>query len=169
MNGARAGSRFNQAGAAFDLTMIQDAMDDTKIRVGRDRYKWKMACMDPRVRAKVIDSREDDRRFNSYTDHTKGVTKFVYQHDEDPLEFHTGEYVPVNRVYVLPEGKKQEKVLEYWGTDFETVKTEGGDSFHLLPSADGGYVNNVVSFLQAYCVLVCNHPASIPVITNFTV
>lgn len=167
MSGATSGSKIDAGGNPIDVKHIQKMMDKVKVLVGQDRYRWKMLCMAPETHASLIESRETDRRFQTVEDNKRGIKFFAYVHGNDTLECYTSEYVPKNRIYCLPETKAGEKVLEFHGSDFETVKAQGMSDFHLKPSSSG-YLNTVVSYLQAIGVLICKHPASIGVIRNFT-
>jgi hypothetical protein len=169
MSGALGGSRFDCGGSAIDTDFLHGAMDQVKINVGSDQYSWKKAVSAPEVIRKLIDARETDRRFNSIEDNKRGVRSFIYQHEQDALELVTGEFVPFKRMFLMPEGKAGNgKVLEFHGTDFEPVKGEDMSAFHLRPSADGGHERIMNSYLEALAVLICKHPASFAVLTNFT-
>lgn len=168
MSGAYAGTRRDCGGNPIDVKDIQRVMSKVKVAVGQDRYKWKMMTMSPETLDALIESRETDRRFNTMEDGARGTKKFVYQHQNDSLECYTTEYCPPKRLYILPEAKSGDKVLEFHGSDFETVKGEGMGDFHLKPSSSGGYVNVMVSYLQAIGVIICKHPASVAVLENFT-
>ena len=167
MSGATQGSKIDAGGNPIDVKHIQKMMDKTKVLVGQDRYRWKMLCMAPETHASLIESRETDRRFQTVEDNKRGIKFFAYVHGNDTLECYTSEYVPKNRIYCLPETKAGEKVLEFHGSDFETVKAQGMSDFHLKPSSSG-YLNTVVSYLQAIGVLIAKHPAAVGVIRNFT-
>lgn len=168
MSGALSGSRYDAGANPIDVKYIQKAMSQVKVNVGQDRYSWKMMTMAPETLDSLVESRETDRRFTTMEDGARGTKKFVYQHQNDSLECYTSEYVPPKRIYILPETKAGEKVIEFHGSDFETVKAQGMGDFHLKPASGGGYVNTVVSYLQAIGVMLCKHPASIAVIHNFT-
>jgi hypothetical protein len=168
MTGAISGSRLDCGANPIDSKYIQKCMDKTKINVGQDRYKWKMMMAAPESHASLIESRETDRRFQSVEDNKRGVKFFAYVHGNDTLEFNSSEYVPPKRIYIFPETKAGEKVIEFHGSDFETVKAQGMGDFHLKPGSGGGYVNTVVSYLQAIGVMIAKHPAAIGVIENFT-
>lgn len=167
MSGSTQGSKIDAGGNPIDVKHIQKMMDKTKVLVGQDRYRWKMLCMAPETHASLIESRETDRRFQTVEDNKRGIKFFAYVHGNDTLECYTSEYVPKNRIYCLPETKAGEKVIEFHGSDFETVKAQGMTDFHLKPSSSG-YLNTVVSYLQAIGVLIVKHPASVGVIRNFT-
>jgi len=168
MSGSNGASRYDAGANQIDVKHIQRVMSQAKVRVGQDRYKWKMMSMAPETLDSLIESRETDRRFMTMEDGARGTKKFMYQHQNDSLECYTSEYCPPKRLYILPEAKSSEKVLEFHGSDFETVKAQGMNDFHLKPASGGGHVNNVISYLQAIGVLICKHPASIAVIENFT-
>ncbi len=167
MSGATAGSRVDCGANPMDVKYIQKVMIKVKRPVGQDRYTWKMMSMAPETLDALIESRETDRRFMTMEDGARGTKKFMYQHQNDSLECYTSEYVPQKRLYVFPETKAGEKVLEFHGSDFDTVKANDMSDFH-LKAASSGYVNTVVSYLQAIGVLIAKHPASVAVLENFT-
>jgi hypothetical protein len=170
MSGASAGSRQDAGNQPIDVKYIQKCLDNLKVAVGQDMYKWKMMAMAPEAHASLIESREDDRRFQTVDDNKRGIKYFAYVHGNDVVETYTSEYCPKKRLYILPEaGSNGKKVLEYWGSDFETVKANDMSDFHLKPGPTGGHVNSVVSYLQGLCVLICKHPAAIGVLHNFTI
>lgn len=169
MSGATAGTEVDAGGQPIDVTYIQKVLDNVKINVGQDSYKWKMMCMAPEAQASLIEGRETDRRFQTVEDNKRGIRFFAYVHGNDVVETYTSEYVPKKRIYMLPESNGTgKKVLEFWGSDFETVKGQGMGDFHLKATANG-YVNNIVSYLQSIGVMICKHPAAVAKIRNFTV
>lgn len=168
MTGANAGSQQDAGSNPIDVKYIQKAMDNTKRKVGADRYKWKMMNMAPETHASLIESRETDRRFQTIEDNKRGVKFFAYVHGNDVIECNSSEYCPPKRIYILPEAKSSEKVLEFHGSDFDPVRTPGGDEWHLKPASGGGHVNNMISYLQSVGVIICKHPASVAVVHNFT-
>lgn len=167
MSGSAAGSSYDAGANPIDVKHIQKVMSQVKVAVGQDRYRWKMMSMAPETLDSLIESRETDRRFVTMQDATRGTSKFMYQHQNDSLECWTSEYCSPKRIYILPETKAAEKVLEFHGSDFETVKAQNMSDFHLKPSSSG-YLNTVVSYLQAIGVIICKHPASVAIISNFT-
>ena len=168
MSGVTAGSRIDAGANAIDVKYIQKVMDKAKVAVGQDRYRWKMMSMAPETQAALIESREADRRFMTVDDNKRGVKFFAYVHGNDTLECYTSEYTPPKRIYVLPETKAGEKVIEYHGTDFESVKGPGKEDWFLKPGSSGGFVNVMTSFLQSYGIIIAKHPAAIAVVENFT-
>lgn len=167
MSGAIAGSELDAGGNPIDVRHIQRAMSQVKVKVGQDQYSWKMMVQAPETLDSLIESRETDRRFMSMEDGARGTKKFVYQHQNDSLECYTSEYCQPKRIYILPESKAGQKVLEFHGSDFKTVKAPGGGDFHLKPSASG-FVATVVSYMQAIGVVICKHPAAVSIIRNFS-
>jgi len=166
MSGATAATRYDAGGNPLDVKHIQKLMSAVKLAVGQDRYRWKMLTMAPESHNTLIESRETDRRFQTIDDNKRGVKFFAYVHGNDVLECNESEFCPQNKIYCLPETKGGEKVLEFHGSDFETVKGQDMTDFHL--KVDGGYRNSMVSYLNAKGVLICKHPASIGVIDGFT-
>lgn len=170
MSGSSAATVKDGGNTALDVTMIQDAMDLVKVKVGQGAYSWKKLCMAPEAHAALIESRETDRRFHTVEDNKRGIRYFAYQHGNDTLEVYTSEYCPKKRAYIIPENKSSKgKVLEYHGTDFEAVKMGGMGEFHLKPGASGGHDRKIVSYMESLGTLICKHPAAIARIENFTV
>lgn len=172
MSGATAATRYDAGGNPLDVKHIQKLMSSVKLAVGQDRYRWKMLTMAPESHATLIESRETDRRFQTIDDNKRGVKFFAYVHGNDVLECNESEFCPQDKIYCLPETKGGEKVLEFHGSDFETVKGQDMTDFHLKVASssatDAGYRNSMVSYLNAKGVLICKHPASIGVISGFT-
>lgn len=169
MTGSVSGTRFDGSAAAVDGDMIHEILDEVKLNVGKNQYKWSKAVSAPQVIRKLISDRDADRRFNVSDDLKSGSRKFTYQHEEDTLEFVSSEFSPAKRIWLFPEGKSgNSKVLEFHGTDFEPVKGQDMSAFHLRPSASGGHERIMTSYMEALAVLICKHPAAFGVITNFT-
>lgn len=166
MSGVTGGTHYDAGGNPLDVKHIQKLMSNVKLAVGQDRYRWKMLTMAPESHATLIESRETDRRFQTVEDNKRGVKYFAYVHGNDVLECTESEFVPQNKIYCLPETKAGEKVIEFHGSDFETVKGQDMTDWHL--KVDTGYRNAMVSYLQASGVLICKHPQSVGVIKNFT-
>lgn len=168
MEGSNAATVLDANGAAFDSSILQSGMSKVKLRVGEGKYSWKMLAMAPETQDSLIEARETDRRFQSVEDNKRGIRFWAYQHGNDVLETYTSEFVPKKRVYAMPEAKAgQKKVIEFYGTDFEPVRANGGDEFHLKP-ASSGHQRVISSYLTAHGLLLCNHPAAILKITNFS-
>jgi len=169
LSGSSAGTRFDGSAGAIDGDMIHETLDEVKLNVGKNQYKWSKAVSAPQVIRKLISDRDSDRRFNVSDDLKSGSRKFTYQHEEDTLEFVSSEFSPAQRIWLFPEGKSgNSKVLEFHGTDFEPVKGQDMSAFHLRPSANGGHERIMTSYMEALAVLICKHPAAFGVITNFT-
>jgi hypothetical protein len=169
LEGVLGGTRYDNTNTAIDGDAIHSALDDAKIAVGKNMYKWSKAVASPAVIRKLISDRDDDRRFNVSDDLKRGSRKFTYQHEDDTLEFVSSEYCPFKRIYLMPEGKSgNSKVLEFHGTDFEPVKGQDMSAFHLRPGASGGHERIMTSYMEALATLICKHPAAFAVITNFT-
>lgn len=168
MSGASAGSVVSGNGAPLDSTLIQQLMDQTKIRVGQGTYSWKMLCLAPEAHSSLVEARETDRRFNSVEDNKRGIRYWAYQHGNDSLECYTSEFVPKKRAWALPESKSGQKVIEFHGTDFETVRVNDSGSFHLKPSVNGGHERKVATYMEALLCLIVKHPAAVGKLVDFT-
>lgn len=168
MLGATAGSVYDAGANPFDSSHIQAAHSNTKTRVG-EQYNYKMMVMAHEVNDALIESRETDRRFQTIEDNKRGLKKFAYVHGNDTLEVYTTEFCPKTRVYMLPEAKSGEKVLEAHMTDFESYRAKDGDEFMLKPASGGGHERSIVTYMGARGTLICKHPAAITRIENFTV
>lgn len=170
MSGATAGTRYDAGGNPIDNRHFQRALSRVKTIVGQGMYKFPNALMAPETKDALIESRESDRRYVAAADGTRGVSTLKYVHDNDQVNMITSEYCPPKRIYIPGEGLSgDDQVLEFHGTDFETVKQPGGADFMLKPaSSGGGFQNVMVSYLQMYGILICNRPAAVAVIHNFT-
>ena len=167
MSGASAGTVNDAGGNPIDVSQIHELMDSVKINVGQSAYNYRMMMMAPESLASLIESRETDRRFNTVEDGSRGTKKFIYQHLDSSLEAGTSEYCPKKRLYILPDSKSGNKVLEYHGTDFEPVRVGSSEMF-LRPDADGGHQRRISSYMMALGSLICKHPAAIGRLENFT-
>lgn len=169
MSGATAGGVYDAGNTALDVSLLQALMDQVKINVGQSQYKWPMMVMAPEAHASFIESRETDRRFTTVEDNKRGVKYFAFMHGNDVLETVTSEYCPFKRIYCAPDGKVDgHKVLEAHLSDFSPVKVNDSSQFNLKPASGGGFERRVVTYMEAVGVLICNHPAAVGVLTNFT-
>lgn len=162
----RTGATEESVGGVIANDSIENVMNDMKIRVGEGSYAWKMICAAPEAHSKFILAREDARRFQT-VDTVQGGKKFVYMHRDDALEIYATEFVPKTKMYILPEAKNGNKVIEYNATDYETVKVNDTSAFHLAVE-NGGFTKKIQTFMTAKGTLICKHPAAIGVIRNFT-
>lgn len=170
MSGAAAGTVLDWNNDALDIAALQEGLDEVDMRTGKGEFSYKMAVMAPEARATLIASREENRRFNIVTDTLRGGKGFGYMHDEDTVLFTPSEFCPKKRIYVLPEGKVDgNKVVSYFGTDFEPVSDPMGNKFHLKPAAAGGHEKNIVSYMGTRGTLVCHRPAAVLQIRNFVI
>lgn len=168
MSGASKGSRYSAGGNPLDVSHIQRALSQTKVIVGEGKYSWRQMLMSPEANDTLVESRETDRRFTTIEDNKRGLKKFAYVHGNDTLEVVTSEFCPKQRIYMIPEAKQGNKVLEFWGSDFEAVRPAGvGSEFFLRPNASG-HDRFIRSYMEAVVLLLCKHPAAISVVENFS-
>jgi hypothetical protein len=169
MSGAAAGSHYDCGAASIDSSHLQAALSEVKTAVGPGVYKYPGMVMAPETNNSLVESREVDRRFTSIADNKRGVNKFVYVHEDDNVEVITSEFCPKKRIWILPQEKTGQNVLEFHGTDFEPVKPNGeGSEFFLKPSSSGGHVGVISSYMLAMICLICKHPKAIQRIHNFS-
>jgi len=154
---------------ALSTDALQEGLDEVDMRVGKGEFSYKQAVMSPEARRELILSREDDRRFNTVEDTLRGGKNFGYMHDEDTVLFVPSEFCPKNELYVLPEGKQDgNKVISYFGTDFEPVQEPMGSKMFLKPGSGGGHEKNIVMYMGTRGTLVCHRPASVLKIQNWS-
>lgn len=167
MSDATGASEYDNGAAALDLDSISGAMDQAKVEVGPGAYSWKKITSAPEVQSALISANETDRRFQTKDDVRRGSKVMGFQHRQDFLEMVDSEYVHPKRLWILPETKAGEKVIELHGSDWYTVKGPKGEDFQLKVD-NGQYVNSMVSFMECTAALICKHPKSVVKIRNFT-
>lgn len=165
--GAFASAHVDVGTDALDAIMIDRALGEAQDRMGEGRFKYKQMIMDDPSHRQLIDSRETDRRFNTFQDKTRGTTYFAYQHRTQNVRAVVSEYVR-RRVWFLPEGNAGEKVLEYHGTDWTQVKLPNGNSQFLNPATDGRLTNEMAQFKTQRGVLIDRVPGAIACIRNYS-
>lgn len=170
MDSSAGGTILNLGGStALSIDALQEGLDEVDMRVGKGEFSYKQAVMSPEARRELIASREEDRRFNTVDDTLRGGKNFGYVHDEDTVLFVPSEFCPKQSLYVLPEGKQDgNKVISYFGTDFEPVQEPMGSKMFLKPGNGGGHEKNIVMYMGTRGTLVCHRPASILKITNWS-
>ncbi len=166
MRGATAGTVYDCDDSPFDMSFIQKGMDKVKTIVGQGRYKYKQCLSSPETITALIDAQETDRRLISINDDKRGFKGFGYQHGNDQLAFMETEFVRGDRVWILPEGGKEQGVCELHGKDFKDVKVGNQDMF--LKNDANGYSPNIQKFMFGYMTLLTRHPAAGLSLRNFT-
>lgn len=167
MSGILARSEYDALGNPLDAIYLDQALGEAKNRMGEGRFSYKQMLMDDFSHRQMIDSRETDRRFISYKDAVRGTSYFGYQHRSDLVRAVVDEYVR-RRIWFLPEEVTGEKVLEYHGTDWETVSLPKGGSMFFNPTTDGRYTNQMVAFKSQRGVLANRVPGGIACVRNYT-
>lgn len=164
LTGALGGTRRDASGNPIDSQDFQQLMSQVMIAVGQGRYKYSKAMMAWETLDALIESREVDRRFQSIADNKRGVSALGYVHGKNTIMFEADEFCRKDRIYCLPEGD----VLQFYGSDFEFVKPEGGNKFFLKPNSSG-HDRAIRAYMEGSGVLVSTHSAAIGTIENFTV
>ena len=170
MAGELGGSQFDAGGGLFNVSSIEESMNETEQNVGAGKYKYDQLIMPYNAFSALIEGKEADRRFNSVEDSARGGRKFIYQYGDAALDCVKSYFCPFNRIYSMPKPASGEMgetgyAIEFRGTDFRDVTAGGQKEFLKLVS--GQYVNSVQSFLEAFAVLVAKQPAAVNVIRNF--
>lgn len=169
MSGAAKGTVLDWNGDPIDVSALQEGLDEVDMSVGKGEFRFQDAIMAPEVRAALIESRETDRRFTEINDINRGGKGFGYMHDEDIVKYLSSEFCPRNRIRVLPIGMQDgQKVVTYFGTDFDAVDFGNNAKMALKPSANGGFSKNYVSFMQQYGAFVNHRPGACLTIRNFS-
>lgn len=163
LSGALAGTRRDCDGAAIDSQDFQKLMSKIMINVGGGRYKYSQAMMAWETLDALVESREVDRRFNSMEDTKRGVKSLGYQHGKNEIIFQADEFCPKKRIYVLPNSD----VLQFYGSDFDFVRPEGGAAKFMLTPNSSGHDRKVRAYMEGSGVLVAVHNAAIGCIHNF--
>jgi hypothetical protein len=163
LSGALGGTRRDAGNNPIDSQDFQILMSNIMVAVGQGRYKYSKAMMAWETLDALVESRETDRRFNSIQDNKRGVVELGYQHGKNAVIFQADEFCPKKKIYVCPEGD----VLQFYGSDFEVVKPEGGKGMHLKPNSNG-YDRTMQLFMEGTGCLISVHSAGIGVIENFT-
>jgi hypothetical protein len=166
LNGVIKASAKDAGGSPLDVQHFQQLMSKIRIAVGAGRYKYDSAFMSYENLDKLVESREVDRRFNSIQDNKRGVAELGYVAGKDTLIFKPDEFVSHKRIYVLPKAD----VVQFFGSDFEFVKPDGGQKFFLAnsTSSSGGHTRKIRAYMEGSGAINCIHPAAIGVIHNFT-
>lgn len=168
MSGVTGSTVVDCGGGIIDVPFIHEALDEVKINVGRDVYKWSKLMLAPEATRVLIEGRETDRRFNSVEDNKRGVRVFAYVHESDTVEVRSSEFVPFARGYILPEGGPQGKVFEFYSTDWKAAKApQGGGQFMFAPFSAGGYSRDFVGYMCMRGTLINQHPKACVKLTNF--
>jgi len=163
-SGALKATQRDALGNPIDSQDFQQIMSQLMIAAGRNRYKYTKAFMSWECNDALIESRETDRRFNSSTDNVKGTSGLFYQHGKNKVEFEADEFCPQKRIYIVPEGD----VIQFYGSDFETVKPDGGKGLMLKPNGSG-YDRTMQMFMEGHGALMSVHNSAIGRIHNFIV
>lgn len=168
MEGSSAGTQLDDGVAAtLDVDHLQEILDDLKLNVGQSAYSYKKAISAPESIRGLLATREDKRQFQTVEDNKRGIKFFAYVHGNDTVELQTSEFCPKRRLWVLPEAKNGNKVLECHSTDFEAVKINDSGEFHLKPANGGGHERKVATYMESMMAMICNHPAAIGCVRNF--
>lgn len=155
-------------GALLDNSHFQVGLSTAKRRGGR-KFSYKQAFMADEAYDSLVASNETDRRFGEVDDIKRGLKTIGYKHRKDQIEFASDEFVHVNRIWVLPEGKD---ILSFIGGMPTQVSANGGDKYRLSLGTNAagqqGYGREDVTSFEQQGVLITKFAAPALVIKNFT-
>lgn len=165
LSGPLGGTRLDANGQPIDSQTFQQLMSQIMVNVGQGRYKYDAAMMAWESLDALVESRETDRRFQSIQDNKRGVASLGYQHGSNSIIFKADEFCPKSKIYLIPNAD----VLQFYGSDFEVVKPDGGKGIMLKTgSAAGTYARSIQLFMEGTGCLISVHSPAIGVIENFT-
>jgi hypothetical protein len=168
MSGVVSGTHVVGSGS-LDVDMLHELLDEIKIRVGEDRYKFPQALLSKEANRFLILGAESDRRFQAMDDVRRGSKKFVFQHEQDSVELVTSEMTRKDRVWIIPEGKIEGRnVFELHMQDAEMVRKGTTDDGFMLEPNSSGYNRAVVGYMEMYLSMLCTHPAAVGRLSGFT-
>lgn len=168
MSGVLAGTQNSAAGALLSPQNFQKALSLAKRRTsGKTADKeltYSEAMMHDIVYDVMVEQQEANRTWFNVTDPSTGVSKIGHRHNKTFVEFTQDEFIPLQRVYILPD---QKGPLSFIGHDMKQVKV-GNTSEFLQPSASGAnYQKTAMTFMSGSGALMAQHPAALIQINNF--
>lgn len=113
----------------------------------------------------LVEQNEANRQWFNVTDPNSGVTKIGHQQGKGLVEFDVSEFVPFQRIWILPD---QKGPLSFIGHDFKDVKLGGSSQFLKTSATSGQYLKQGQSFMSGSGCMMARHPAAIVQIKNFT-
>lgn len=164
LSGAVAGTRYDAGANPIDSQHFQRGLSKLMVAVGAGTYKYNKALMSWDSYDNLVESREVDRRFQSIQDNKRGVTEMAYVHGKNTIMFSPDEFCRDKRIFILPDSSD---VIQFHGTDFQTVSPNGSDKFFLRPNATG-HDRVMRSYMEGKGQMLSVHSAAILTIHNFT-
>lgn len=164
LSGTTAGTILDLNGANLDSHHFQRIMSKLRIKVGKKRYKYDRPLMSYEALDALVEAREVDRRFQSVTDSKRGVQGLGYVAGNDTLVFESDEFVPLDEIYICPEGD----ALQFFGADFDWVNPNGNGQIFFQKPNGSSYDRAQQAFMEGSGALNCVHYSSIGCIKNFT-
>jgi hypothetical protein len=169
MSDSLAGSRRSASGNLLTPKDFQKLLSNLKRRTGGvsgdKALTYSEALMHDVVYDVMVEQAEANRTWYNVTDPSTGVSKIGHRHGKTFVEFSPDEFIPFQRIYVLPD---QKGPISFLGHDLKQVKVGSASEF-LKPSTSGGnYSKTAMSFMSGSGALMTPHPASLGVIENYS-
>lgn len=170
MSGTTGGSLYDASGNLLSADIFNSALLRGMRRTGGmtdgKKITFSKAWMHDRVLRVALQQAEANRQFFNVQDVNTGVSSVGHKFRKMMIGFESCEFVPVGRVWMLPDVKGP---IEFAGRDYKDV-TLGGKGLFLKPStSDGQYYKQGQKFMSGSGVLAARHPAALIGLTNFSV
>lgn len=168
MSGILAGTQEAGAGQLLSGDMFTNVLLRGMRRTGGmtdgKKITYSTAWMHDRVLSVAIKQAEANRQFFNTQDVNTGMSKVGHRFKEMMINFKSSEYVPVQRIHLLPDAKGP---IEFSGRDFKDVTLGSGKGLFLKPAGDGQYYKQGQKFMSGAGVLAARHPAALLSIRDF--
>jgi hypothetical protein len=167
-SGLNAGTVINNAGGVLGLKSYDKLVRALVLRNGRKPFSWTKAHVDPAIIDFLVESQEDSRRMVPGQDPKVGAGSIGFISNAAAVTFMPSEFARPDVIRLLPEGVVAggRKILELRFNEFEPVKF-GGETVFPKPSADGGFLDQMVSYMTGRVGFACLRPSAIGTLTNF--
>jgi len=170
MSGVTAGTQKDCGAALLSADLFNSVLLKGMRRTGGltdgKKITFSRAWMHDRVLRVALQQAEANRQFFNVQDVNTGVSTVGHKFRKMMINFDSCEFVPVPRVWLLPDVKGP---VEFSGRDYKDVTLGSGKGLFLKPAGDGQYYKQGQKFMSGSGVLAARHPAALLSLTNFTI
>ncbi len=170
MSGVTAGTQKDCDGALLSADLFNSVLLKGMRRTGGltdgKKITFSRAWMHDRVLRVALQQAEANRQFFNVQDVNTGVSTVGHKFRKMMINFDSCEFVPVPRVWLLPDVKGP---VEFSGRDYRDVTLGSGKGLFLKPAGDGQYYKQGQKFMSGSGVLAARHPAALLSLTNFSI